>query len=168
MATSTWRKVILTVTAVLILVCFTVVAVTYVSYNKIKINNAPAEHFSRELIRAVGEQSVLDMREMTLFEWDKLIVFYPYTSKDEIERIVGREWTTYSYAGYWLVQKSVLGKYPLDDDVWNRLVFMNDGQVVLDVTFNRRDVDVTKLEQVIARDSARFNVNDRMLLPMEN
>lgn len=139
-------------------------AVTYMMYSSVHIKNANADDVSRKLALAVSAGEEIDMSELAPFEWDKLLVFGPYTSKAEMERLVGREWTTHSYAGYWLVDNTWLGRYPLDDDVWNKLVWMNGRHVVLDVTLNRREVDATRLPQMIMREDARFAVEGRALV----
>lgn len=148
--------------AALLLCAF--VLITYVRYSSVHVNNVHADDFSRKLVDAVNNGETFDMSELAPFEWDKLIVFYPYTDRAEIERVVGREWTTHSYFGYWLVDRTWLGRYPLDDDSWNKLVLMNGEQVVLDVTISRRDVDATRLPQVVMRDNARFAVDGRALV----
>lgn len=136
-----------------------------VHYLEVKIDNSHEPEFRQTLIQAVSEGEPFDMRALTSFDWDRMMVFYPYTSLEEMERVVGREWTSDSYFGYYLFQKTFLGDYPLDDDVYNKLVFMLDDQVVLDTTFNRGDVDLTQLPNSLLPEDAMFQVEDsRMIL----
>lgn len=103
------------------------------------------------------------MTDVTDFDWDKMVVFGPYTLREEMEKKVGQEWTTYSYIGYYAIQKTILGKYPLDDDSLNKVIFIKGDKIVLDVTFNRGQVDLTQLNQVIDREEAQFNVQGKIL-----
>lgn len=65
-----------------------------------------------------------------------------------MERIVGSSWTTSSsFIGY-LLDRTFLGAYPLDDDSLNKLVFTKNGKVVLDVTLNRSIADFTSLKEI--------------------
>lgn len=81
-----------------------------------------------------------------------------------MEKKVGREWTTYSYIGYYAIQKTILGKYPLDDDSFNKVIFIKGEKIVLDVTFSRGEVDLTELSQVINREEAQFIVQGKSLI----
>ncbi|RIX53669.1 hypothetical protein D3P08_09600 [Paenibacillus nanensis] len=106
------------------------------------------------------------MAQLTEFEWDKMYVFYPYISREEMERRIGREWTTYSYIGYYVFQKTSLGDHPLNDDSVNKIVFTNGNKIVLDVTFYRDQVDLTQLKPLINREEAKFLVQDSVLKQM--
>jgi hypothetical protein len=39
-----------------------------------------------------GDVAILDMSETAAFPWDRLFVFEPYTSSEEVERELGRSW----------------------------------------------------------------------------
>ncbi|MFS0722379.1 hypothetical protein [Paenibacillus sp. 1P07SE] len=136
---------------------------SYYSYSKLKLSNQYEDVFSGNLLAVVGYNEAFDMADITPFEWDKMIVFSPYTSRDEMEKTVGREWTTYSYIGYYLFQKTSLGDYPLSDDSVNKIIFMHGDEIILDVTFNRNQVDVTQISQIIHREEAAFSIEEMVL-----
>lgn len=136
---------------------------SYYSYSKIKVNNIYADEFSQHLIQVVLEQDEFDMTQVTKFDWDNMIVFGPYTSREEMEKQLGQEWTTYSYTGYYIKQKSSLGKYPLSDDSLNKIVFIKGQKVVADVTFYRNQVDLTNINKTLSREEAKFSVEDGIL-----
>lgn len=153
-------KKILLITLAVILGLF---SYSYYSYSKIKVNNIYADEFSQHLIQVVLEQEEFDMTQVTKFDWDKMIVFGPYTSREEMEKQLGQEWTTYSYTDYYIKQKSSLGMYPLSDDSLNKIVFIKGQKVVADVTFYRSQVDLTLLNQTVNREEAKFSVEDGVL-----
>ncbi len=96
------------------------------------------------------------MTDIAQFDWDKMFMFPPYTSRDEMEQAVGTQWTTNkTYLGY-LFARSALGKYPLDDDSVQKLVFINKDEVVLDITLTRSSVDFSSSERIIERTEAEF------------
>lgn len=140
---------------------------SYYSYSKIKVTNRFADSFSQDLIRVTSQNEEFDMTQLTEFEWDKMYVFYPYISREEMERRIGREWTTYSYIGYYVFQKTFLGDHPLDDDSVNKIVFTKGNKVALDVTFYRDQVDFTQLKPIIEREDTKFLVQDSVLKQME-
>ena len=49
----------------------------------------------QKLVRTVkqGRGTVIDMRELTPFEWDRMYVIQPYTQPEAINRKLGFEWT---------------------------------------------------------------------------
>ncbi|WP_147381788.1 hypothetical protein [Paenibacillus nanensis] len=130
------------------------------------MTNHFADSFSQDLISAVSQNEEFDLAQLTEFEWDKMYVFYPYISREEMERRIGREWTTYSYIGYYVFQKTSLGDHPLNDDSVNKIVFTNGNKIVLDVTFYRDQVDLTQLKPLINREEAKFLVQDSVLKQM--
>lgn len=155
------RKIVLLIT---VLILITSLIFSYYSYSKIKVSNRYANSFSKSLIQVVNEQKEFHMADVTEFNWDRMIVFGPYTPREHMEEKVGQRWTTHSYAGYYLIQKTILGEHPLDDDSYNKVIFINGDKIMLDVTFNRGQVDLTKLHsQVINRDDATFYIQDKVL-----
>lgn len=148
----------------IVLVLLTLFIYSYYSYSMVRVTNRHVELFSSQLKSIVNEQDVFDMTDVTDFDWDKMIVFGPYTSREEMEKKVGQKWTTYSFIGYYAFQKTIFGKYPLDDDSYNKVIFIKDDKIVLDATFNRGQVDFTLLDQVITREEARFHVEGKKLI----
>lgn len=136
---------------------------SYYSFSTIKVTNSYADLFSENLIEVVNQKEEFNMTDITDFKWDKMVVFHPYTSREEMKQTVGHGWTTYSYIGYYLIQRTVLGNHPLDDDSLNKVIFIKGDKVVLDLTFNRGKVDFTQINQTINQDEAQFYVQDKML-----
>jgi hypothetical protein len=100
------------------------------------------------LEEAVSHGKTFKISELTSLDWDKIYVFHPYVSKSDMEEITQVSWTTnHSYFGY-LLDRMFLGKYPLDDDSLNKLVFTKDGRVVLDVTLNRSAADFSTIQEI--------------------
>lgn len=149
---------------IIVLLLLIPVIYSYYSYTGIKVNNKYADEFYYELINVVNQKKGFDMKEVTKFEWDTMIVFGPYTSRDGMESVIGREWTTYTYFGYLLFQIPFLGDYPLDDESLNKIVFLKDEQVVVDVTFYRNEVDLTEIDKITHYEQAHFRVKNNTIL----
>ena len=147
---------------------FLAVSSSYAHYNSIKVNNKYAEGFRRDLIDAVNQEKPFELKELTKFEWDSMIVFHPYTSRDVMEKTVGREWTTYTYLGYLLIQKTFLGDYPLDDDRFHKIVFLKDERVVLDLTLDRGEVDFTQIQGPVFPEDSKFGIQGNVLTFIED
>lgn len=153
-------KIIILVFAALLL---TPIIYSYYFYTTIKVSNRHADQFHQDLIDVMKQTTELNMTDLTRFEWDKMIVFYPYTSREEMITKVGRDWTTYSYPGYYLYQKTRFDDYPLSDESLNKVVFIKGEKVVLDVTFDRKDVDFTEIKEPIYKDKAILKVHGKNL-----
>lgn len=97
------------------------------------------------------------MAEATDFDWDTLYIFYPYTTWREMEEQVGTAWYD-SYADY-LIRRTPIGRYPIDDESLQKLVFVLDGRVMLDATVRRSIIDFTKLDKTrLSRGEAFFDL----------
>lgn len=154
------KKIMLLIT---VLILLAPLIYSYYSYSKIRVTNRYVDVFSNSLKSVINEEEEFDMTDVTDFDWDTMMVFGPYTSREEMEKKVGQEWTTYSYIGYYVTKKTILGKYPLDDDSFNKIIFIKGEKIVLDVTFNRGQVDLTEINQVINREEAQFYVQGKVL-----
>lgn len=135
----------------------------FVSYLTIKVPNTDISRFKNKLIEVMKQPEPFEMNEITDFEWDRMYVFYPYTSRDKMVSVVGRKWTRGPFIGY-LFEQSVLGQYPLDDESLNKLVFTQNGKVVLDVTLDRREADFTNIPEVVANKNSKFIVRQANVL----
>ncbi|MCL6603650.1 MAG: hypothetical protein K6T94_12300 [Paenibacillus sp.] len=155
------KKLFLLIIVVLLLIP---VIYSYYSYTGIKVNNKYADEFYHDLINVVNQKNEFDMKEVTKFEWDTMIVFGPYTSRDGMESVIGREWTTYTYFGYLLFKIPLLGDNPVDDESLNKIVFMKDDQVIVDVTFYRNEVDLTEIDKITYYDEAHFTIKKDTVL----
>ena len=133
---------------------------SYMGFRSQKINNEHLESFKNNLMATIQQKSHFDMKNITPFEWDRMYVILPYTSRTEMQKIVGTKWTTAdTYIGYLIFDKTWLGEHPLDDDIFHKLVFVKDNKVVLDVTLNRGDADFTQISSPVINDSALFIID---------
>lgn len=132
---------------------------SYVNFRVIRVENIHAGSFSQALHEAVQQGENFVMRSITPFEWDKMYIFRPYTSRDEMEQLVALKWTTRNtYLGY-LLEKYLLGDYALDDDSIQGIVFVKDGKVVLECTVMRNTADFTYNEKrVFECTEAKFTI----------
>jgi hypothetical protein len=133
---------------------------SYISFRSQKINNEHLESFKNNLMTTIQQKSYFDMKNITPFEWDRMYVILPYTSRTEMQKIVGTKWTTAdTYIGYLIYDKTWLGEHPLDDDIFHKLVFVKDNKVVLDVTLNRSDADFTQISSPVINGNALFIID---------
>lgn len=139
-------------------------ATSYYSYTRIRVDNTGANAFARELEQTVKRQERFSLADVTDFEWDAVFVGHPYTTREQMEKKVGLTWTTYSFFGYHIIQKTALGQFHMDVDEANQLVFVKDGRVVLDVILMRNQADLVWLEDRISREDAVFDLKGSQLL----
>ena len=133
---------------------------SYMGFRSQKINNEHLESFKNNLMTTVQQKSHFDMKNITPFEWDRMYIIRPYTSRTEMHEKVGTKWTTAdTYIGYLIFDKTWLGEHPLDDDIFQKLVFVKDNKVVLDVTLNRGDADFTQISSPVINDNALFDID---------
>jgi len=133
---------------------------SYMGFRSQKINNEHLESFKNKLMTTVQQKSHFDMKNITPFEWDRMYIIRPYTSRTEMHEKVGTKWTTAdTYIGYLIFDKTWLGEHPLDDDIFQKLVFVKDNKVVLDVTLNRGDADFTQINSPVINDNVLFDID---------
>lgn len=156
-----WKKILLIAMAVLIVA---LPAISYYSYTRIRVDNTGVNAFARELEQTVKRQERFSLADVTDFEWDAVFVGHPYTTREQMEKKVGLTWTTYSFLGYHIIQKTALGRFHMDVDEANQLVFVKDDRVVLDAILMRNQADLTGLEDRISRDDAVFDLKGSQLL----
>jgi len=133
---------------------------SYINFRSQKINNEHLESFKNNLMTTVQQKSYFDMKNITPFEWDRMYVILPYTSRTEMQKIVGTKWTTAdTYIGYLIFDKTWLGERPLNDDIFHKLVFVKDNKVVLDVTLNRGNADFTQINSPVINSNALFIID---------
>jgi hypothetical protein len=133
---------------------------SYISFRSQKINNEHLESFKNKLTTTIQKESYFDMKNITPFEWERMYIIRPYTSRTEMQKIVGTKWTTAdTYIGYLIFDKTWLGEHPLDDDIFHKLVFVKDNKVVLDVTLNRGDADFTQISSPVINGNALFIID---------
>jgi hypothetical protein len=133
-------------------------AVSYRNYRALKINDLEEAGFLKNLQAVVSQNSQLDLKETTDFEWDTLYMFPPYLSKTEMEKTVGLKWiaepTYFNYLSHQLTGE----KFPLLDDSLHKLVFVRGDDVVLDVTLDRMLADFTSTKRQISRHEAVYEI----------
>jgi hypothetical protein len=98
-----------------------------------------------------GNGTVLTMEQLTRFSWDRLHVFPPYTTAEQVDRELGVSWASSHPTGI-----------EARDDI-SLLVFMSGGQVVRFVTLRRGDGDFAAVHRPggYARADAVFTVSNR-------
>lgn len=115
---------------------------SYINFRIQKIDNKYSPDFKDELKAAIKNKQSFYMKDLTPFEWDKMYIIPPYTSRKSMQETVGIKWTTtQTYAGY-LFEKTWFGEYPLDDDRFYKLVFVKGNKVILDITLDRAAIDI--------------------------
>lgn len=144
------------IAAVFVLLAIPVVA-TFGEYTRSKIIHPDSSSFVQTIAELVHTGDSIEMTEAVDFEWDTLYIFGPYTDWREMEQQVGTRWYR-SYTDY-LLRRSPLGHYPLDDDSLQKLVFVRSGKVVLDATISRGVVDFTAMNRTMfSREEASFDL----------
>ena len=141
----TW-KVILVITLII------VVSVIFVDS---QINHSDQQKLTTDISNAIvmyknGDVPVVDFAKITTFSWDKLYIFEPYTSAEEIEDIFGNRFT------------APVTTIETNDGV-TLLVFAKDGRVVqyLEYGRNRADFADAHNETGYLFQEARFVMDDR-------
>jgi hypothetical protein len=83
----------------------------------------------QKLVKTVkqGPGTVIDMRELTPFEWDRMYVIQPYTPPEAINRQLGFEWAEAKTSDIQMFDTIIL------------LVFVKGKEVVADVEYKIRD-----------------------------
>ncbi len=67
---------------------------SYMGFRSQKINNEHLESFKNNLMATIQQKSHFDMKNITPFEWDRMYIIRPYTSRTEMHEKVGTKWTT--------------------------------------------------------------------------
>jgi len=89
-------------------------------------------------------RTVIDIKALTLFNWDRLYIFTPYTSEEEINNRLGFDWIGASGIEYF--------------DTFNLLVFTDGRKVVnsIDQPRNLGDFVANKLKPYYTPQNAKF------------
>ena len=61
--------------------------------DNLQADNLLAERFTLAVARSSREGTPLELREIAPFEWDRVLLVADGTSREEISRRLGREWT---------------------------------------------------------------------------
>ncbi|MBB3113995.1 hypothetical protein FHS18_006111 [Paenibacillus phyllosphaerae] len=145
---------------ILLALCLAPAISSYSDYRTTRIANSQAAAFEKSLSIAIQETSTFSMTNVAAFDWDRMYMFPAYTPKFMMEETIGTKWhTDSSYIGYLINQTSLgVGDDPLSDDNLQKLVFVKDDQVVLDVTLYRDEGDFTSSKDMIERNDDRYVV----------
>ena len=150
------RKILL----LILLIPLILVVADYINFRITRIENIYHNDFKDNLYKITQDNEQFKMREVTNFKWDKMYIVAPYTSKSEMEEIVGKKWTTSNtYLGY-LFEKTFFGKYPLDGDLFHKLIFTRKGEVMLDITLNRMDIDFMEVKNRVCSNDVEFFIKE--------
>ena len=59
---------------------------SYINFRSQKINNEYLESFKNKLMTTIQQKSYFDIKNITPFEWDRMYVILPYTSRTEMQK----------------------------------------------------------------------------------
>jgi hypothetical protein len=82
-----------------------------------------------------GDGAVLRMDQLTDFTWDRLHIFAPYTTREQVERELGVAWAGYDASG---IERH---------DNFTLLVFISGGDVVRSLAIQMADGDFSALHR---------------------
>jgi hypothetical protein len=116
-------------------------------YWSVMPSNAISGSLADEVHR--GPDTVVDFAKVAPFAWDRVFIFPPYTTREQIDSSLGFHWA----GARWSAVQNYEG--------WNLLVFVHDGAVVCWFDHGRLDGDLMHLpdSKGYSRDQARFRVN---------
>jgi|GEM_PF-823211 len=130
---------------------------SYIEFRVSRIANEHQSEFHNRLLQIIKEEKTFKMKDITPFKWDKMYIFPPYMSKSEMEKEIGKTWTTNkTYLSYLLERETILGE--LNDDLYHKLVFLNGDTIVLDITLDRSQVDFTHNKKLVLESETVFTV----------
>jgi len=152
------RRSLLIAASALLLVALTLIVLRYGIDRPQEARREDPEAFKRALTEAVNGADSFDLAAVAGFEWDRVHIFGPYTSLEEMELAVGTRWSMNSLTGR-LLRSTFIGKYPLDDDSMQKLVFVRGDDVVLDVTLQRKPIDMAYAIGAYERGNAAFAID---------
>ena len=107
------RKIIVAVSTILVIAF--AVGILYLKPFKKDIWDINADNLRHAFQPISGDAVIDDLSQWTPFEWDTLYSFRPYTTKEEIYKIVGYKWDE--------ISETV-------NEGMNQIVFLNKGKVV--------------------------------------
>ncbi|MFD0618150.1 hypothetical protein ACFQZR_11805 [Paenibacillus sp. GCM10027629] len=131
---------------------------SYLNYTKLNVSDQYADEFRNNLFEALNRKKPFTMDEVTHFAWDRMHVFGPYLSREQMQQVTGSTWThSRTYIGYIF---EGLDDFPLLDESYHKLVFIHQGKVVLDITLDRNNVDFLSIKELRNTDRTRLIVED--------
>lgn len=142
-------RVVRRILIILMIITLVSITVSYVGYLKYNVSNKNNNAFRERLFSTIYEEKTFTMEEVTSFEWDKMFVFEPYLSRDFMESVTGSEWTNANSYLEYLYQRSSLDEFPLLDETYYKLVFINNDKVVLDITLERYNINFLQMKELV-------------------
>jgi hypothetical protein len=118
--------------------------------DNLQADNLLAENFTKAVTLAHENGDRVVLPELARFEWDRVLLVQPGTSRDAISRRLGHEWTGIDTV-----------------DGGDLLLFLDDGEVVrfADYRGSNTFAGFERPFDEIAREDATFTVRDRVVSP---
>jgi len=139
---------------------------SYLNYTKMSVSDQYADGFRNNLFETLHSKKPFTMDEVTNFAWDRMHVFGPYLSREDMQQVTGSAWThARTYIGYLF---EGLDDYPLLDESYHKLVFVHQGKVVLDITLDRSNVDFLSIKALRHTDRTKLIVEDGIHVKLDH
>ena len=121
--------------------------------DNIQVDNVLSENFTRAIALSEAKGADVDLRQLAPFEWDRVLIVEPGTSRAAISRRLGHEWT--GTLGFETGEKLIL--------------LERDGQVArfFDYRGEGRFAGIATPIGELARDEAVFRVRRLVITPKE-
>jgi hypothetical protein len=118
--------------------------------DNLQADNILAENFTKAVTLAPQNDNVVRLPDVARFEWDRVLLVQPGTSRDAITQRLGHEWTGIDTV-----------------DGGDLLLFLQDGEVVrfADYRGSNTFAGFERPFDEIAREDATFSVRDRVIRP---
>lgn len=99
------KKIILSVICILVIVfCY-----FYIDYRMIKVDGRNAVEFENRMMPEIKEGDIVNLCDITPFQWDQLYYFPAYTPPEQMYGKTGARWTNCNtFIGYILFNDAVL------------------------------------------------------------
>jgi hypothetical protein len=116
--------------------------------DNLQADNLLAESFTKAVALAPQRDGTVDLRELARFDWDRVLLVKPGTSRDAISQRLGREWTGIDTV-----------------DGGDLLLFLRDGEVVRFADYRGSNAfeGFSQPFDELPRERAVFEVRDRVI-----
>ena len=118
--------------------------------DNLQADNLLAENFTKAVALAPQNDGVVRLPEVAKFDWERVLIVQPGTSREAISAQLGHEWTGIDTV-----------------DGGDLLLFLKDGEVVrfADYRGSNTFAGFERPFDEIAREDATFSVRDRVIRP---
>lgn len=121
-------------------------AIVFMTYNGFyRIDLPPNESLSQEIRSLIGEEDVIDFRNIKSFEWDRMVIVRPYS---DIKKIMKRE-----RIDYIKINTSI----ETHDDI-NLIIFVKNNKIVQYVNLERTIEFKLNRSRSCSQDDAIFHI----------